>query len=684
MPERPAKRVMLIGWDAADWQFIRPLLERGWMPHLQRMIDGGVMGNLATLQPILSPMLWNSIATGKRADKHEIVSFVEPDGKGGIRPVSSTSRKAKAVWNILSQQGLRSAVVGWFASHPAEPIEGIVLSDRFHRVLGEGPKRYPMDEQSVHPRALIDTIRRLKIALPDITPEQILPFVPEAAKVDQSRDHKLAQIGALLAECSNVHNAATWIAEHESWDLLAVYYDAIDHFGHGFMEHHPPKMPHLSDDEFAIYQHVMTGVYRFHDMMLGRLLQLAGDDTAVMLISDHGFHCGSMRPEYVVDPSDPTKRGGAAMNPLAWHRPYGVFVMRGPGIRADEIIYGASLLDIAPTILALLGQPIPGDMDGRPLTRCFARPIEMGHIETYEPPHPRDGVHRGEQADDPFTAQQAMEQLVALGYIDAPGEDQARTVQKAMHERASNLAQVYFTSARFEQALALLNELRGHDRSPHFLCRLAMCLLSLRRLEEATPLIEQAAREAPGMPLALMLLGQARYAQKRYDEAFALFERAQQADPRLPFLHCHLGRIHLQQKRPEMAEAAFRRALEIDGDSADAHDGMGVALRRQGRLDDALFEHMQSAALLHHRPETHVNLGLTLIRLRDVDWAIRAFGVAAELAPEHPLPQRLLAQAYRRFKKDPASARQHHEKAMRLRRAMRASGKAVTSPLSGP
>ncbi|MEY2440066.1 MAG: hypothetical protein QOI34_1451, partial [Verrucomicrobiota bacterium] len=63
---RLAKRVLLIGWDAADWKIINPLLDAGLMPTLDAFINGGVIGNLATLQPILSPMLWNSIATGKR------------------------------------------------------------------------------------------------------------------------------------------------------------------------------------------------------------------------------------------------------------------------------------------------------------------------------------------------------------------------------------------------------------------------------------------------------------------------------------------------------------------------------------------------------------------------------------------------------------------------------------------
>ena len=75
------------------------------------MIKRGVSGNLATIQPVLSPMLWNTIATGKRADKHGICGFVEPmPDRSGIRPVASTSRKCKAIWNILSQSELSSNV----------------------------------------------------------------------------------------------------------------------------------------------------------------------------------------------------------------------------------------------------------------------------------------------------------------------------------------------------------------------------------------------------------------------------------------------------------------------------------------------------------------------------------------------------------------------------------------------
>ena len=134
-------KVLLIGWDAADWRLIDPLLDAGQMPALESLLNGGVMGNLATIQPPLSPMLWTSIATGKRPFRHRVCGFTEPDPvTGGIRPVTSLSRRTKAIWSILNQCGSRSVVIGWWPSHPAEPINGVMVSNHFQRASGPSPE----------------------------------------------------------------------------------------------------------------------------------------------------------------------------------------------------------------------------------------------------------------------------------------------------------------------------------------------------------------------------------------------------------------------------------------------------------------------------------------------------------------------------------------------------------------
>ena len=145
------KKLLLVGWDAADWKVIDPLLAAGEMPHLAKVISGGVRGNHATLYPALSPMLWTSIATGKRPGKHGIHGFTEPAEDGlWVRPVSNLGRRTKAFWNILNQHGKRSVVVGWWPSHPAEPIRGAMVSNHYPLHSSQRPET-PMQPAAVWP-----------------------------------------------------------------------------------------------------------------------------------------------------------------------------------------------------------------------------------------------------------------------------------------------------------------------------------------------------------------------------------------------------------------------------------------------------------------------------------------------------------------------------------------------------
>ena len=95
LPLTPKKRVLLIGWDSADWKIINPLLAEGGMNGLRALMEGGNHGNLATLEPQLSPMLWSSIATGKMAYHHGVEGFTEVDPVSGqVVPVSAATSSA--------------------------------------------------------------------------------------------------------------------------------------------------------------------------------------------------------------------------------------------------------------------------------------------------------------------------------------------------------------------------------------------------------------------------------------------------------------------------------------------------------------------------------------------------------------------------------------------------------------
>jgi predicted AlkP superfamily phosphohydrolase/phosphomutase/tetratricopeptide (TPR) repeat protein len=664
--QRLAHRILLVGWDAADWQLIDPLLAAGQMPALAALLAGGVRAPIQTLNPIISPILWNSIATGKLGDKHGILGFIEPDGRGGVRPVSSTSRRAKAVWNILSQRGLRSTVLGWYASCPAERINGVVVGDLYQSAVLEDPETFALDERAIWPPRLIEPLADLVLDAGDITGETARYFVPEIASIDHASSPYAASLARLLAEAGTIHNAATYLLEHEPFDFMAVYYPTIDHFGHAFMEFHPPAMDHVDAEHARLYGGVMNAAYRYHDLMLARLLTLAGPDTTVILMSDHGFHSGALRPRIFVD-AESGHRSGAGMNPVAWHRPYGIFAARGPGIRTGAQINGVTLLDICPTVLALLGAPVAEDMDGKPLLHMFERPPEVAHVPTYEGEHPQDGVHRGELSEDPYSLQEVMKQLVSLGYIESPSEDKQRMVESTIEDRRAVLGQILFSSGKYSEAERVLRDLIAEHPAPRHRSRLAMVLIEQERFDEAETILEGLAGDPAEAPIATLMLAQVRFGRGRFDEAAALLDRLVEHGIRLPAVYTQLGRVRLRQHRWADAERAYREGVRIDPDDADAHDGLGVALRNQGRSEEAVYHHMRAVSLDANRAVAHMNLGIALADLKQIDWAIRALETASELAPEASQPHRYLARLYAKAKKDAERARAHARRAHELR-----------------
>jgi hypothetical protein len=235
------QKVLLVGWDAADWKVINPLLEAGRMPNLARFLEQGVKGNIATLQPALSPTLWTSIATGKRPDKHGILGFSEPDPvTGGIRPITNLSRKTKAIWNILNQEGKNTITVGWWPSNPAEPLsKGAMVSNDYQNAHGQ-PDSWPLKPGTIHPERLIRHLKDLRFHPSELDENDLRPFLPGIEGMSREeldkleKDPRIQSLMKIIADCTSVHSAATALIQNEPWDLMCVYYDAIDHFGHVF------------------------------------------------------------------------------------------------------------------------------------------------------------------------------------------------------------------------------------------------------------------------------------------------------------------------------------------------------------------------------------------------------------------------------------------------------------------
>jgi predicted AlkP superfamily phosphohydrolase/phosphomutase len=120
-------RVIVFGLDGADPATIDLLLSEGKLPHFAKLRQQGAYAPLLSQKPLLSPVIWTTIATGKTPDQHRIGHFVAVNAAGEQLPVTSRMRQVKALWNILSDRSRSAAVVGWWATWPAETIRGSVV-----------------------------------------------------------------------------------------------------------------------------------------------------------------------------------------------------------------------------------------------------------------------------------------------------------------------------------------------------------------------------------------------------------------------------------------------------------------------------------------------------------------------------------------------------------------------------
>ena len=128
--------VIFIGLDGADWALLDQYAERGVMPVLRGLVAEGASGTLQTIHPALSPLIWNTMLTGVMPLEHRVLDFLRVNPVSGQRePITSDERKAPAVWNMATNAGKRVAALGFWATYPAEAVNGLLVSDRLFTFL---------------------------------------------------------------------------------------------------------------------------------------------------------------------------------------------------------------------------------------------------------------------------------------------------------------------------------------------------------------------------------------------------------------------------------------------------------------------------------------------------------------------------------------------------------------------
>ncbi len=113
------QRLAVIGLDGADWRVIEPLIARGELPNLAALRARGSWAVLHSIEPTYSPVVWTSIFSGKRPEKHGITDWYTSQ---------AGNRKAAVLWDIVGASGGESVVVNVPGSWPPRKVRGVLVA----------------------------------------------------------------------------------------------------------------------------------------------------------------------------------------------------------------------------------------------------------------------------------------------------------------------------------------------------------------------------------------------------------------------------------------------------------------------------------------------------------------------------------------------------------------------------
>ncbi len=566
-------RVVVLGFDGLDPRAVDLLLAEGKLPNFAKLRQQGAYGRLQSREPLLDPVLWTTIATGKT--EHGIERLATTSESGEPLPVGSRDRSAKALWNIASDAGRAVGVVGWWATWPAEDVRGTIVSDHvsYHFMF---PQAFtgPRDAEGVvYPEELGAEIGPLVRRPADMNAEVLAVAHVEAQDLVRPFDFRdpLEHLKWILASTQTHRHIGLHLWEKRRPELLLVYVegpDAAAHlFGHLFRQRPRPGEP---APQLQRYARTLEGVIEQADRVVGDYLKAIDDrTTTLVVVSDHGFRLGESG-----DPEAPARRPVGH----AFHAPEGLLYLYGHSVRRAALD-GATVLDVAPTVLTLLGLPAANDMPGRVLAEALALPAPP-RVTTYGRPAPIPETRPPQGQEGAAEAVWAYRSFVEGSPADPSLRLRLAYALRAVGQEDDALAQLDAAlgldplNAGAYLSRAALHEKRGKTENAIRDYRDALrCKPGLRPAREAlqrltgsdrvSPLRNEAERRASSLADEA-----ARLAEKRdFETALARLDEAARLAPDLALVYQYRANVAYMRGDSEGAIASLRKALRLEPDN---------------------------------------------------------------------------------------------------------------------
>jgi len=308
--------------------------------------------------------------------------FHQPEAE--VVEAQSSHMRTVPVWKLLGDAGHRVGIVGFWNTWPAYPVNGFLVTSR----MGLRGRRQNTTSALTWPLELASELEPLYPSPSDMkeTFAEIHSFdcVPPLTE-------RASALADVLRQDELYFRASKKLLPTLESGLFTVYFESIDVASHLYL-HWRAGSPIPEECQDPV-RDLVDEIYVQIDRWMGELLDILPADSVVFVVSDHGM-------------------GPAGDQGL--HSPHGIFIAAGEGIRKDAEYQGASLLDIAPTILHELSEPVPLGMDGKVLAPIFELEWLSANPPRYVEKDIIGDVGGGVSREG---AEDVLERLRALGYI---------------------------------------------------------------------------------------------------------------------------------------------------------------------------------------------------------------------------------------------------------------------------